>query len=398
MIKKQKKKKRKKRSVTIPAGNLPAVGKQYLTQGKFSEAIKIFRRLHKETGDEKWSGLLRTALTGRIRQLTAKGMFKEALIIYGNLVAVFPDHCPDLHIYLLANTGRFREAVQVYNAADGTLTGKQKQTIDELLAALFLGGWEKFLEFLPQDSALCLQYPHAHQALQAYCLKQDNKALEHLHNIPFRSPYKNFRLALKGMIMFHGRSDEALSFFEKIDPASPFLQITVPYRQLAAKSRDQAVQLSSLDRQIIQSLEGLDKNTLRFLDSLDTCNKTPSALYQYLVSAGKCLGKKRLRQLCYRLLPHAPEKFPDFLRRFDWKSEKFDIYRLQALAMEIKDEYYGIAEAWQEACDELTRKNNPDDHLKIALLYRHIAEMMEKERAEYSSGEIYGQLEKSLEY
>lgn len=401
MVRKRKKKKsRKKKSTAIKSADLPAVGQKYLSNGQFSEAIKIFRRLHEKPDGDRWSKLFRRAFIGRINQLTAKGMPKEALTIYDNLATVFPnpDHC--LHIRLLANAGEFPKALETYAASAGTLTRTQKQALDELLAARLLSGSEGLLDALPEDSVLRLHYPHADRALQAYCREEDSAVQDNLQNIPFRSPYKNFRLALKGMLAFHDNRQEALSYFDQIDRDSPFLRITVPYRSLCREKNKnlQTNKLTSLDHQVIQALEGLDKNTLGFLDSLRNQVMSPPALYQKFITSGKCLGKKRLCRICRRLLPHAPDKIRDFTRRFGGITDEFNTFRLIALNMEIEDDYYDIVDTWQLACNELIKKNKPGDELKIALIYRHIADIMAQDRHEYSSGEIQEQLEKSLRY
>lgn len=402
MAKKKKKRKRNKRPAASKAANSPATGKKFLSQGQFSQAIKIFRRQYKETGDEQWLPLLRAAFSGRISQLTAKGMYKEALVIYQNAEALFPDYSLHLHIFLLTLTGKIDEAAQAYRTADNTLAKKQKQAVDESLAALLLSGQEKekLLAALPENSAIRLHYSHADRALQAYSLKQDAEVLANLQKIPFRSPYKNFRLALKGMVVFHSQPDKATSFFEKIDHKSPFYRMTLPYRHLLAGKNEQGKteKLSFPDKKVVQSLVGLNRNTVKFLETLKSHSRTPSALYHCLVTSGKCLGRKRLRKICYRLLPHLPEKFSDFSRRFGSINDDFEARRLNALSMEIEDCLYGVAEAWEETCNELIRKNKAENHLKIALIYRHIAEVMEKSPEKYGLNEILEKLEKSLAY
>ncbi len=52
--------------------------------------MKIFARLAKDSGVEQYSEQLCAAYSGRLQQLVAKGMYKEALVIYGNMQAVLP--------------------------------------------------------------------------------------------------------------------------------------------------------------------------------------------------------------------------------------------------------------------------------------------------------------------
>ncbi len=398
MARKRKKRRRKKKSTVIKIGDLSTVGQKHLAGGRFSEAVKLFRRLYKESDGKQGAEQLQGAFIGRINQLRLKGMEKEALNIYENMAAIFPDSDPALHISLLIGAGKYNPAAKLYRATAGTLPRKQRRIIDEFLATRILSGQREFLSALPEDSNLRLHHPHAEHALQSYCRGEDDEVRAALQAIPFRSPYKNFCLALKGMLAFHREPQEALSYFEKIDCNSPFSRITVPYRHLIGGEDKETEKLAALDHQVIRSLEGLNKKTLGFLKSLQAQGLSPSALYRKLVSSGQCLGKNRVRRICRRLLPHVPEKLDDFNRRFGPISDRFERYHLLALGSEIDGEYYHLVEDWQTACDELISRNNSDDHLKIALIYRHIAGIMEKDRGEYSPGEIRKQLQKSLAY
>ncbi|MCI5162355.1 MAG: hypothetical protein D3917_10130, partial [Candidatus Electrothrix sp. AX5] len=82
MAKKRPQKKRGKNKSTsiahLSINQLAKAGQAPLHQGKFAEAIKAFRRLMQESKDEKWAEPLRSSFQGRINQLVAKGMHKEA--------------------------------------------------------------------------------------------------------------------------------------------------------------------------------------------------------------------------------------------------------------------------------------------------------------------------------
>ncbi|MCI5136274.1 MAG: hypothetical protein D3920_14685, partial [Candidatus Electrothrix sp. AW2] len=198
--KRSQKKRRKSRAKSIAQFSikeLPNAGQNYLKQGKFAEAIKVFRRLVQESQDEKWMEPLRSSFQGRINQLTAKGMHKEALVIFHNMETLFPDQDPELqglHILLLIHADQPDKARQLYEQAEDTLPKQQKQLIDETFAALLLSGNEKFVQNFPADSPLRNQFFDAQQALRCYSQGQDSEVLKHLQALPFRSPYKNFRM------------------------------------------------------------------------------------------------------------------------------------------------------------------------------------------------------------
>jgi len=399
MARNKKKKNRKSRSVTD--ANLPAVAQSYLSKGQFAEAIKAFRRLYENDGSRQMDVLFKQSFLGRISQLSAKGMHTEALVIYGNMLLVFPAPDTTLHVSLLTAAGKFQEAVEMTDREGATLTKNDKTTIDEIFAAQLLGGQMQLKDVLSEESSVCLHYSAAEHALQAYCKQVDGEVHTALREIPFRSPYKNFVLALKGMLAFDKDRTDSLRFFEKISQDSPFSSLAVPYRHLAEVDYRQRNKPAGIYLKVVNSLEGTDAKTARLLDNLNSLNITgmrPATLYQTLVRHGICLGRKQLRKICFRILPHAPGQAGDFQKRFGQFS-KYDLIKLEALSVELDDSYY-IEDAWKEFCDLLIADECvcPDKKLQIALVYRHIAEHMEKDSYEYNSKDIEAMLKKSIPY
>ncbi len=395
MARNKKKKNRKSRS--LKKADLPAAAQRYLSKGQFTEAIKAFRSLYKEEGSGRWEKLFKSAFVGRIRQLTGKGMSKEALVIYDNMLLVFPD--PDLYlqIRLLTEAGHVQRAVEVSVGADATLSKSEKAAIDELFASILLSGHTQLKDVLPEDSAACIHYIAADRALLAYCRQDDVGAQAALKEIPFRSPYKNFSLALKGMLIFDENPNDSLPLFDKISEDSPFLSLIAPYRYLAMGNQGQTQKLAGMDLKVSNTLGGMDAKLSKLLDSLDRPGMSPAELYQTLVRTGNCLGKKQLSKICYRILPHISEKAGDFQKRFGKLSE-FDSARCIALSAELDGRYSRVDTVWQEACDILLEQegSSSEQLLMIALIYRHIAELMEEDSFEYSSKDIEKMLSESL--
>ncbi|MCK5515471.1 MAG: hypothetical protein KAI39_01255, partial [Desulfobulbaceae bacterium] len=395
MARNKKKKNRKSRSAN--KADLPGIAQSYLSKGQFTEAIKAFRLLYKENGPGRWNTLFKKSFLGRIHQLRGKGMGTEALIIYDNMLLIFPDPDFCLHIRLLADAGQLQQAVKQRFSAGSTLSKNEKSAVDELFASLLLSGHSQLKDVLPGESPVCLHYTAAERALQAYCLQDDRDAYAALKEIPFRSPYKNFSLALKGMLAFDEDRNGCMVFFEKIPSGSSFLSLITPYRHLAMGNHGQAPKLAAMNLRVANTLEGMDASTSKLLDSLDKSGMSPSALYQVLVRTGTCLGRKQLRNICYRILPHAPGKAADFQKRFGKLSE-YESTRINALSVELDGGYYGVDKVWQEVCDILIARDNSHqgNSLELALIYRHIAELMEKDSYEYSAKDVERMLTESL--
>ncbi len=408
MAKKRSKKKGGKSNTisNLSLNELPNAGRMYLDRDKFAEAIKVFRRLTQESEDEQWAESLLASFQGRINQLSAKGMYKEALVILHNMQTHFPDQDAGLRVLLLVQAEQYGKALMHYEAAGDALTTQQKQAVDEIFAALLLSGQDKLLLEFASDAPLRVQLPSAQQALRYYTQGQDSEALECLQHIPFRSPYKNFCLALKGMLAFHDQKDKARSFFDKIDTGSPFTALVSPYLHLlkdgmdgASKQGAIAEHLSITEKKAVQLLQGLDKSKLKLISSLQKNCATPAGFLRCLLTAGTCLDSKQLKNLCYRLLAHDPSFLRMYEKKFGAFKDEFEYARLKALAMEIEDEAYEIPEMWRQVCKILVERKDPNDALKIALTHRHIAGLICRIHGEeHRQQDQREELEKSLLY
>ena len=397
MTKKRKKKnKGRKARKSVQPKQLPGLGAKQLENGKFNEAIKTYRQLLKEDTDECWLVFLVQAYQGRIKQLTAKGMAKEALVIYHNMVGSC--HAEDhlLHFILLLKTGHDEQAVDIFPILKKSLSKPERQIVEELFAALLLSGKDKALKYLPDDSLLKNHYQYANMALKSYCQGDDIEAEKHLQEITFRSPFKNFRLALKGMLLYAKNRQEAGIFFDKIPDSSAFMQLVIPYQQLSCAA-DETVNLSRLEQQVVQTLEGIDKSTGKFLDGIIARQNEPVRLYSFLVGQKRFLSRGKMRNICYRLLPHAVEKYADFSRRFGVLDD-FHYEQTLALTSEVLRQYWEAAQDWQDALAVLEKSNDPRDNLKKALILCHCAALLERDDGTYNFKEIIKLLEKSLEY
>ena len=392
------KKRRNKKRQSLKDVNLPEAGLKSLSNGKFTEAIRIFRLLYKEQAGDQYAESFKSAFKGRINQLLIKGMFKEALIIFKNMRQVFPETSNSFHIALLVKAGEIETGAKLYNTVVNSLSKTEKNTIEELFASLLLSGCTQLKDHLPEDSMVILHYSYAEAAMQAYCNFDDERLGNALSAITFRSPYKHFRLALNGMLAFHEDPQNALPFFAKIDKRSPFRSLAAPYLHLVEKKKDRVEKPTSLENKITSLLKGYDQNSVKLSEALNKQHMTAAALYQTLVTTGKYLGRERLRKICYRILPHADQKIRDFEKRFG-KLSQFENARLIALVGDIdEDFFYDTDEDWQDVIDILVKQDKYGHSARIALIYQHVADFMARETFEYSQSEVREMLERSLDF
>src|SRR3954465_4767389 len=110
--------------VASPDG-LAQRGAEELQAGRFREAVESFRQLVKIEPRPEWREALATAYVGRGRTLAAKGMYKEATMVFDN--ATEPDgviHEPLLHLACFGRWGNTAKAARLCSKfLDGDVKG-----------------------------------------------------------------------------------------------------------------------------------------------------------------------------------------------------------------------------------------------------------------------------------
>ncbi len=390
MIKKKRRKKNKPAEKLTPK-QIAQAAHNHLGREQFSEAIKKYRSLHNGADDDRWETPLKEAFTGRIRQLAGKGMLKESLTIYDNMANLLPVQLPIIHIPLLIQTDRGKEAGEAYHLAIDSLERHGLSVLNEIITALLMGGYTDFLDFLPESSLLHSHYPHASQALQAYCSAgQAQETLEHLARIPFRSPYKNFKFALKGMALFADDREAAQSNFAKIPKDSPFYNFITPFRCIDKQHDDKQhdsrkIKLTKTEKQVCQHIAGLPTPVARLIEKLQKKDLTASDMFSLFAGSTKILPVRQCDFLCRRLLIHAPEKIPLYVNRFKEINDPFEQIRIDALISEIAHDFFEALKDWDHALKILHRDidNHINKEKSVAILYHLIGIVEDKLGSDY---------------
>ena len=169
---------------------------QALEAGRYRDAIAGLKALLKDDAASERSGARRLALgeayAGRAHELTAKGMLKEALVIWENRAALGPEVPAALaHSLLSLRLGDPGPILQQWSRKDA-LSRTERERVGEQFAAAVLAGDEVLLERLDADDLVRRHAEPARAALAAYCA-HDAEALEAaLAQLPFRSPYRTW--------------------------------------------------------------------------------------------------------------------------------------------------------------------------------------------------------------
>ncbi len=237
--------KKRKKHPAAPGGRTPVPSLESaladLEAGRFREAISAYKALAKQ--DPALNEGLAAAYQGRARQLAAKRMDKEALVMWENraLLGDLPVHSE--HLGLLIRLGRTERALDLYRHPSVANDAALGSSVRAHLAARYLAGGEEIANRLVADDPVLVDGQAARRALSAYCSGDDPTLGEALGSIAFRSPYRDFAQILKALARQAEAPQEAARQLARIDQDSPFGGLAVaaalallPERELPAAS------------------------------------------------------------------------------------------------------------------------------------------------------------------
>jgi len=165
---------------------------QALETGRFRDAGEHFKALLKLGDHPEHQAGLAAAYEGRARELSAKGMLKEALAIWDNRRQFCPQAPVDPEqITVLIRGGRGGEALRLLRQAESQLEPHRLTALRTQLAAFYLSGMPGLEQGLAPEDPILLHGVPARAALDAYCRSDDTAAVKALAAIPFRSPYRD---------------------------------------------------------------------------------------------------------------------------------------------------------------------------------------------------------------
>ncbi len=413
-------KNKKKSFANKSAQELITNGKEYLNSKRYKDAIIIFKQLiKKEQNRADWKTLLADAYLGRTRELAAKKMYKEALVVWENMANLCGEHKePYLYVSLLVNLGRYDEAINAYIRFQDRITDKtQTNDLDVTFASLALLDRGDFIKSIPKDSPLLTHRDLALEALNAFCLEDDQLAEKILAKIPFKSPYKGIRMFMKALILLYsGKQDNAkktigkLGKLETDNLLASFFDI---FRISTTSGKELAPILPNLSRQqkeIMASLIGITTDRINLASELMETSllKNTRGIFKLLHSNVDILGIDIVNKTCIEILIDSPSKIVQYEQLFG-KLNPFESARIRALSAERQKRTKQASEYWETCLNELNHADFTADErtLTTALILRRLADEIYNEEPEsdfsggnmvHTAGKALGFLEKSLEY
>ncbi len=397
-------KKRKKQKVVVNS----ELAKKALQNQHYREAIKFYKILIKKENNEEYRLGLTESYQGRANQLQAKGMFKEALVVWDNLFQLAPtDSFPLAYFSLLCQLNRYDEAIQRYvKQFKGDPKAQNQFIFQEKIASLCIAGQWDLVQKLPDDDMVKKHSPYAKAALEDYCQgKQPD-----FKKIPFRSPFRDFASILKALILFKDDPERATKSIQRIDDKSAFSNLKKV--ALMAFSDDlKWLKESTEIQQFVATFKGWSQQRIN-LAKLPLLHNQDNLISKLLNQIKKNKWhchldwlKITVRQLCFAQddLPYSFE-----FEQSQIKIERFDILLIKAWFYEIDfdNSIMEKVERWDAVIDELTSIKEDLSHkaaLQVALIQKHIVSLIEKSQPEMLfeedlSKEIIGRLEFLLQF
>ncbi len=398
---------------------------QALEAGRYRDAITGLKALLKEDAASERSGARRLALAeayaGRARDLSDKGMFKEALVIWENRAALGPEVPPALeHSLLCLRLGDHEPLLRQWSRVE-SLSRAERERIGEQLAAAVLGGDESLLERLDNDDPVRRHAEPARAALAAYCANEAEALEAALAQLPFRSPYRTWAALLKALIRAEHDPKAAREMLKRIDDASAF----APLRRAAEMALlEDAAFISALEHagprqaELAARLRGWAPQQLELARNLAAIGADPSApkapnhqaLQRLLQRHRDLLGAAWVQQVSLRLLP--PIKEPWDPRPKGWNAlSKLQQALVEAWNAEAHHSTYGwdLPELWEQVAELLKGDQSMVDpqhrSLAVALALRRFDAYFKVLETDDPDDDLdspefiaAGQLERSLEW
>ena len=380
-------------------------GAEDLKAGRFKDAVESFRQLVKLEPRPEWREALAAAYVGRGRTLAAKGMYKEATIVFDNATAI--DGAvrePLIYLACLVRMGDTTRAARLCSKLldedEGGVTAEARTRIADLAAALWLAGDPP----LP-ETPLAKVHDAASKALAAWTGGAPADEVDALLNaIPLRSPFKPLRLAIKSLI--GGEAPERrLRLLDMIPPGSAFgalanaarLALSGDTLRMVAEWGD----LKTAARTFVVEVGGQSADRAKLLTELTEAERRgPDILLDALLKNAARLPPDDLRTACLNLLARAPRRMARVERQIG-PLPSAERHRVLALAAELDKHWDNFEDHWLAYAHELETSPDPDAALTRSVIYRHLADtalqVPDIRSLRLDDDPIAGWLEKSVE-
>ncbi|MBE0471218.1 MAG: hypothetical protein IBX55_17120 [Methyloprofundus sp.] len=350
-----------------------------LSAGKYKEAIGFYKTLLQTSDSNEWHEKLAYCYVQRASALAAKGMIKEAVVLWAN-------HCQHAQppyaaydqyiIWLILSKNKTGIAENIRQLSAQQLD-KDYPALAAILGLLALTEYPEFALDLPQDSAFIAHLQLVKTALQAY---QDNdlaKLEESLRQLPYRSAFRDLRTALIALLNL-AEPAQVLAKIPKHSVYSGFAQLLLVSTFAGAELAKKLVELNCTQRSIISNIKGFNKTQIEFLEHLTRQHEhlSDKVKFNMAIQYQSLYGTELAKNYCQQLLANYSAGYKDFTKHFG-AVDAFEENRIKALLAERKDNSYDAEYYWRLCIKALIVEGAAENDLKIALILRHISQREE---------------------
>jgi hypothetical protein len=384
----------------LSVDELKRQGEHYLELQKYQDALVYLKELSKRGGNSEHAGLLARAYIGRIRHLAEKSMLKEAVA----LLETLEQRCrgvnvDQLRMSLAFMTGDYGSAAELYCRCATELNRDEQYTAEALFGALLLAGVGLHPTDLPEQSPVVRHFVAARTALRHYCDGADADAREALKKLPFRSPYRDLRSLLLGLLALPADTARGRELLARIEPSSPYYRLV--QRNLAALETPAEVlgrlpAVSQYGTAFLSEIFGFHVRQLQMLVELSQIQSDPVQLFGLVQRHRGCFPAAVHTALILRILPFCGgQTIKQNIRQM--KIPETTMLRVCALASEMNGKIHDSVCIW-DAYLEALRRTGAGSPLEKALILRYQAEMMRREDYTFVPEDIFMKYRESLDY
>ncbi len=381
----KRKKRRQGKKHEIPSSPVAcaALARRALESGNYRDAVIHFKALLKLEDVAEWRAGLAEAYQGRARELAAKGMLKEALVIWDNRSGFCPGATPDPeHFRVLVRTGRTDEAIRGYRRMEKMADNKTLPELRCVLAALYIAGVSDLEKELSDDDPVAVHGVYARGALTSWCNGDDLVAGEALAKIPFRSPYRDWVLILKALMKWPVDTVGAETLLQRVPASSAFSPLArAAGLALLSDSEftDALANVGEASRRFAAVLRGWTEVRLNLWSELKRLGDCPpsNSLAKIMRRHRNSLGVEWVQRHGMRLLL---DRYPQSLSRSpiagNTRLTPFHRDLVEAWHKEETNDPWEIVSAWEGVIRHLRHPSDPspgsDDALRIALIQHRL--------------------------
>lgn len=374
----------KKKPLSAPKSSDPDVSAlesqalSKLNAGQYKEAIDLYKALLKRANNADWRQALAQCYLQRALAFAAKGMVKEALVLWENYAQNVepPYEARDHYICWLLQTNDMVKVKTCLGQLSAQQLDEQYPDLAGLLGLFIIAGKINCLDVLPKDSAFIMHTVFVQEALNAYRNNKLEDIEPALKKLPFRSAFRDFRTVMKAALLISESVEQAQALLTKIPADSPYQQagrsLLAITHQGAALVND-LLQLTPPQIKIVERAKNFNKKQTELLGVLTNQKDRLSdkAKFNLAIQYQALFGEDLAQQYCLSALSTYPAGQRDFTKHFGAIND-FEGWRLKALLSERDRDFNGAEYYWKQAITVL-KAQDAESNFKIALIMRHIA-------------------------